>query len=1049
MKTKILSLLLVSAILMSMSVTALAQDNMIIITTENSEYTEFGGGWAESSLPDAGSAKTRYSNTVGASAEWKPNLQSGNYTVSVFKIVHQTSDKKSKIEVFHANGVESKTIDLSEGSSGWVEIGTFAFNGGTSGYVKMTRVDGYIRTGSVRFARQGGGSSTPQAVKPETFTDISDSRYKESIEFLAQLSAVKGKEGGKFEPLSNMTRAEFASVITFMSGLEGDIKQIPTKFSDLPESHWASGYISAAEGMGIINGFEDGTFKPEESVTYNQAVKMLVSTLGYEIRALNAGEYPSSWINVASNLGILLGTVPMGENPINRETIAKLVDNSLTVDLLVQTGFGNQVKYEAHKGKNILTERLDLLKIEGQITSNYFTSLGGKSSLRFGEVEIGRDRYSAGVTDSAEKLGHYVTAYVTDETDTGSLPVIKAVRYNYGKNITVKVSADQIGEGLTETEFYYFNEISDTRPTNLKISKNADMIYNGRAKIAWSRSDFLIDTGDITFLDSNGDGEIDVIFVRNFKNLIVRSVSDIDHTIYFKDDSPMWSSLTLDPNDRSIKFSLTKADTSMIALGKLKEWDILSVARSVDGEVIEAIVSQDKISGRIEELDNETMIVAGAAYEFAQSFLSDPSFKAPKVDDTADFYLDFEGKVAAIDYNTAENRNYAFLITFEKGTGLGATPMFKMFTEEGVMVFLEAANRIRFNGTVTDNKNVLESSLIRAQDGLPIRQLVTYNKNGDGKLNELNTAVDKTNDTQSEYDSEFTKNATLSSTVFRGGNQRIFSSRYLVREETKLFLIPTKENADDDSLYRVLGLSYFGGDRTYTNLDLYDVTKDARISVIVRETSTYMTNSSPVAIITKVTQGINADGSHVTALYAFSEGKELVLREREEGLKASFRGAVLTDPFRETSVTGATDDNGTPILTDYISVSRLKMGDVIQYSVNQSGELDFSKVLLRGNTPIQSELLGNGTTPSGNEAYSDLYYGYGRVKAKILDGIRFVVPASPVDYERVLILAGAKVYLVEKDIDRVTEITQDDIVENDMVFIRMAGTAAREVVVYR
>ncbi|MGB4433438.1 MAG: S-layer homology domain-containing protein, partial [Bacillota bacterium] len=116
------------------------------------------------------------------------------------------------------------------------------------------------------------------------FPDIEDHEYASSIEKLATLEVIQGYPDGTFKPDDLVKRSEFAKMIVVMLGLEETaelFEGVATVFPDVPGSHWASGYITVAHSLGIINGYPDGTFKPEKEITYHEALKMILTAMGY------------------------------------------------------------------------------------------------------------------------------------------------------------------------------------------------------------------------------------------------------------------------------------------------------------------------------------------------------------------------------------------------------------------------------------------------------------------------------------------------------------------------------------------------------------------------------------------------------------------------------------------------------------------------------------------------------------------------------------------------------------------------------------------------
>jgi hypothetical protein len=106
-----------------------------------------------------------------------------------------------------------------------------------------------------------------------TFADVIDHWSAESIHVFSKLGVVNGYEDGTFKPDAPITRGEFAAIVakTFNIGT-GELKA--AQFNDINES-WAKGAILALASNGIINGYEDGTFHPEANITRAEMIAMI------------------------------------------------------------------------------------------------------------------------------------------------------------------------------------------------------------------------------------------------------------------------------------------------------------------------------------------------------------------------------------------------------------------------------------------------------------------------------------------------------------------------------------------------------------------------------------------------------------------------------------------------------------------------------------------------------------------------------------------------------------------------------------------------------
>ncbi|MFI3226148.1 MAG: S-layer homology domain-containing protein [Clostridia bacterium] len=111
------------------------------------------------------------------------------------------------------------------------------------------------------------------ATYSSSFTDINgDEWYANTLGFMQQFGIVTGYEDGTFRGDEYITRAEFATVASRFDELVDSQENI---FSDVSDTHWAISYINSAAAKGWINGYEDGTFKPQQSITRAEVVTLI------------------------------------------------------------------------------------------------------------------------------------------------------------------------------------------------------------------------------------------------------------------------------------------------------------------------------------------------------------------------------------------------------------------------------------------------------------------------------------------------------------------------------------------------------------------------------------------------------------------------------------------------------------------------------------------------------------------------------------------------------------------------------------------------------
>lgn len=112
---------------------------------------------------------------------------------------------------------------------------------------------------------------TPEGTT-KNFTDLEGHWASGSIMDLVELGVIQGYPDNSFRPDKKMTRAEFVTIVIKALNLQGSSDK---EFADTT-SHWAQDAISTAAGLGIVNGYSDNTFGPDELVTREQIATMVV-----------------------------------------------------------------------------------------------------------------------------------------------------------------------------------------------------------------------------------------------------------------------------------------------------------------------------------------------------------------------------------------------------------------------------------------------------------------------------------------------------------------------------------------------------------------------------------------------------------------------------------------------------------------------------------------------------------------------------------------------------------------------------------------------------
>ncbi len=117
----------------------------------------------------------------------------------------------------------------------------------------------------------GGGGLSLAAEQPVSFSDLSvtDQNYR-YLEFMQNRGILNGYPDGTLKPEASLTRVEAAKMIVLLGELSLEKPQTPT-FTDINSDHWAYQYVETAVEAGWFNGYPDGSFQPGKSLTRAEA----------------------------------------------------------------------------------------------------------------------------------------------------------------------------------------------------------------------------------------------------------------------------------------------------------------------------------------------------------------------------------------------------------------------------------------------------------------------------------------------------------------------------------------------------------------------------------------------------------------------------------------------------------------------------------------------------------------------------------------------------------------------------------------------------------
>ena len=195
----------------------------------------------------------------------------------------------------------------------------------------------------VDYPNIGTGYISSEYVNAErkNFTDISGHYAEKHIKKLFSYGIANGYEDGTYRPDANITRAEFAALSASALEKIGYTLKKSQKFADM-SGHWAESAVAKLVACGIVNGYDDGTFKPEQKITRGQAAIIASNVLSYcGVAMRNGNGYPDTvshyaekYIKNLQAYGVVNGYEDGTFKPdeeITRGQAAMYVANCLTV----------------------------------------------------------------------------------------------------------------------------------------------------------------------------------------------------------------------------------------------------------------------------------------------------------------------------------------------------------------------------------------------------------------------------------------------------------------------------------------------------------------------------------------------------------------------------------------------------------------------------------------------------------------------------------------------------------------------------------------------
>ncbi len=495
-----------------------------------------------------------------------------------------------------------------------------------------------------------------------TDTNESDNYYLSALR-LQDLGILSGYDDGTFRPDNSITRAEFTKIVVCMMDKdeEASMSAFSSGFFDVEAGNWAAPYINYAVSKDILSGYSDGSFRPNKTISLSEALTILLRTIGYD-ESIVGYYWPDNYVSAAKSIGITNGIGLPSDAPLTRATAAILTDRTLFAKP------GNNASVDTYietLGYMVLD---DALILDKDSESDNISVLAGNLKLNNATTYIEKTQIPAGAGDIFEYA-------VVDKN--GYLATLKS--YENAKGI---YSETATVNRLTENTIEYTT--LDGRKGTYKAD-NDFVTYYGNSKMTFASAKGQITNGtDITFYGNN-DGLWNIA--------VVGSSSDIDpvlttHNYSSNSDSLEGiainkTNLTVYRNGEGASLSDIKANDVVYYNTKTNTMEVYS--KKVTGTYYEAYPSKAYV---------ESIIVGGKSYEIgyqAATSKLDASIGAFDIGDKVTLILGKNDKIVFVTDNSVSFDYFGYgvvlsssLKTATEGMNEGNTEFVtKMFMPDG------------------------------------------------------------------------------------------------------------------------------------------------------------------------------------------------------------------------------------------------------------------------------------------------------------------------------------------------------------------------------
>ncbi len=504
----------------------------------------------------------------------------------------------------------------------------------------------------------------------KSFPDINkDSSLQEAVGLLSSYKIMEGYPDGSFKPDNNVTRAEMAKIVTVAAGWFEYSKNMTSVYEDMT-GHWAENYVELANVLNIVKGISPKLYGPDNLIKFEEAYTMVIRLLGYTDESLG-GNWPKNYYEKALELN-LFQNIDTTKEFASRRDVSIMIYNALNLNIVNV------------KDNNKIT-----------ITNKPLLSLLGKMEIR--DVSVSDLKVES--FDFTDYLFNKWDIYYDNK---GNAVYVTNPRYNQFSGKVTSLLSNRV--------IFVTDDYGNVRAFQLP---NVPIIVNGEKGNFSDLNDSRI---KVVYEDDTFNGEVIGIIAYKETDIIV-----VDRDDLYKEDSKLFAGKNLPvKNNNEINFNKLHIYGDAQSLNDIKENDVVYFYETKDSNRVTAltlIVLRKQTVGTITNIqtkNNRTFItVNNISYATSEKFITT---EKPYVNDKVKLILDKNNNIIQINILSFGKKPTTFGIVLSSTNSKNYNAQARIFDKNGNLRTYSLADNSNVVNVVESGSDLLKQTFLKKND---------------------------------------------------------------------------------------------------------------------------------------------------------------------------------------------------------------------------------------------------------------------------------------------------------------------------------------------